>query len=410
MATPGSPERRLSKLIGAGNNTNTRSPAKNTALRTTSRSTAARRATASQAPTVKSIPIPHIQNASVKAMTSSSLARCFGIVYVDGTSLVWQAPEDTQEIIGKEFFHENRHRGPANACCFSPNGLKFVTAGADKRVVMSDTLTHQKNKVVLTGHERSVLGVAYASDGKLLASVSNDGFCFTWDPKATEKPALRIRAHKGAARLVYFSNDGTLLITSGSDNVVRIWSSEDGQRLRELRGHDEHITSCAFPPTGLLMATSSIDCTVRLWDAATGSSVGILQDHEKDCNKVVFSAGGRFMATCSADHSIILLDVREGRIKAIMKGHEGAVNDVCFSPDGSVVASCGDDQHIILWDTAGGNQLTRLSAHDAPVVAVAFSTDGTLIMSSDTKGVSHGWDLIPAFEHEDIDRSKCIVQ
>lgn len=81
-----------------------------------------------------------------------------------------------------------------------------------------------------------------------------------------------------------------------------------------------------------------------------------------------------------------------------------------YSPDGSVIASGGDDNSIMLWDASTGKLEAKMEGHRAAVISVRFSADGSMIMSADRNGVSHGWDLIPAFEQSGADRSKCVLQ
>jgi WD40 repeat protein len=75
---------------------------------------------------------------------------------------------------------------------------------------------------------------------------------------------------------VAFAADGkTLASASGPDaegrvqapGEVRLWDPVTGQVRATLRGHAEGVTSVAFATDGLLLATGSLDNSVKLWEA-----------------------------------------------------------------------------------------------------------------------------------------------
>ena len=99
----------------------------------------------------------------------------------------------------------------------------------------------------LKGHQGSVLSVAYAPDGKTLASCSRDKTIKMWDAR-TGQLLRTLTEHTGDLYSVAFSPRGDLLASGGLDKVIQLWHTQTGKVVRTLTGHDDIVRSIAFSP------------------------------------------------------------------------------------------------------------------------------------------------------------------
>jgi WD40 repeat protein len=78
------------------------------------------------------------------------------------------------------------------------------------------------------------------------------------------------KKHSAMVNAIAFSTDGKLMATGSDDRTAIIWEVGSGKVRRTLKGHDFTATSLAFSPGGDLLVVGSGNASVVLWDVATG--------------------------------------------------------------------------------------------------------------------------------------------
>ena len=75
---------------------------------------------------------------------------------------------------------------------------------------------------------------------------------------------------------VAFSPDGTKVISSSSDNTIRLWDVKTGKAIGESwQDYNDSIHSVAFSPDGTKVVTGDFyNSAVQLWDVEMGKAIG----------------------------------------------------------------------------------------------------------------------------------------
>jgi WD40 repeat protein len=324
--------------------------------------------------------------------------------------------------------------GPVLGVAFSPGSEVLATAGDDRLVRLWDLATNRVR--VLRGHSARVWSVAFAPDGKTLASAGGE-----WhDPEApqavkvwnasTGRELRSLHGHTALVFCVAFAPDGRTLASAGWDGTVRIWDPASGKEKARLDGHTAPVRFLAFSPDGKTLATGSFDETARLWDVASGKELLRLDTRPYKVNCVAFSPDGKTLATAenlpaekrdqvpelSGPGQVRLWDLRNrnqrGEQRALLRGPSGMILTVTFAPDGKTLVSAGGQWknfgEITVWDIpqgqgqgqGQGRERLTLLGHTEWVEAVAFAPDGrTLVTAGGTLGSPSEvklWDVNPS--------------
>jgi len=110
--------------------------------------------------------------------------------------------------------------------------------------------------------------------------------------------------HKQLLACVASPQDQVIASASLCNNTVKLWNSDSGTFLKELRGHDDYVYSCAFTPNGLNIISGSGDLTVKLWDV-----------HSAKCLKTFQAEDYVFTCTATCDGLGIIAGSMNGTLR-----------------------------------------------------------------------------------------------
>ena len=191
-----------------------------------------------------------------------------------------------------------------------------------------------------------------------------------WD-LATRREVLELKGHPSAVWWVWFSPDGSQLVSAGPD-AARIWDAATGQQtflLRYVEGVATGIfTTCvSLRSDGSRIAYACQDRTVRvvrISDAILGQQSLTLKGRTAPVSCVAFSPDGRRLATSGSaigkPGEVKVWDAATGRETLVLTGHTGPISSVVFSPDGKTLASSGSQSRkpgeVRVWDAASGRE------------------------------------------------------
>ena len=299
------------------------------------------------------------------------------------------------------------HEQVVRCLAFTPDGKSLVVGGGyplPRGEIKLWDLSTDTLRRSFRGDQNGIHAVAFAPDGRTLATGSFDQSLTLWDV-SSGRARVRMPLPLPRSFCTALAPDGKTLAVAGwgrEPGKVGLWPvaverehpfsaasgpfafSVDSQRLALWRlALDVGGSSAGLPDSQGVSLTDTLAQrpTVRIWEIPVGPETRTLSADANYVWALAFSPDGRTLASGGFDDTVRLWDVSSGQERATLYGHTDQVGAVAFAPDGQLLASGSHDGTVRLWDPTTGQELATLHGHRGTVTCVAFAPDGRSIAS-----------------------------
>jgi len=205
---------------------------------------------------------------------------------------------------------------------FARSGNQLVAGSDDGRLRIFDLASGTPREI--EAHRLNIWSLDVSARDGHLASGSFDHRIRLWD-MATATPLAASAAHDQAVVALAFAPDGRSLASGGDDAMLRLWNQELRPLWRRQAGH--HVYGVSFTPDGRWIVTGGRESsgfqalfrqllgirlgggngtTVRLWRAADGALVDAVGAQPADVFSLAISPDGKLLASGADDGSVAL--------------------------------------------------------------------------------------------------------
>jgi WD40 repeat protein len=205
---------------------------------------------------------------------------------------------------------------------------------------------------------------------------------------------FEMRAHDGHVRSVaYPAASSSMVASAGPEMRVRIWHPATGQLRRTIEGATWPVS---FSRYGDKIATGGPGHKVHLWDTETGELIGTVGQHRKPLTSIAISSDGAHLVTGSSDTLEQVWDLQSGELLRTLGGRVKPASPLVFAPDGTWLVApteAGSTLGACLWDIRSGRRIGSLRGHrGGPVHDVTVSWDGRYVATGGEDGTARIWD------------------
>ncbi|XP_058529013.1 apoptotic protease-activating factor 1 [Ochotona princeps] len=297
------------------------------------------------------------------------------------------------------------HTDAVYCACFSEDGQKIASCGADKTLQVFKAETGEK-LLEIKAHEDEVLCCAFSTDGKFIATCSVDRKVKIWN-SVTGELVRTYDEHSEQVNCCCFTNHSQylLLATGSNDFFLKLWDLNQNECRNTMFGHTNSVSHCRFSPDDKLLSSCSADGTLKLWDVKSANemkSINVKQffltseDPQDDMEVIVkccaWSAdGSRIMV--AAKNKIFFFDVRTSDLLAeIQTGRHSTIQYCDFSLHNHLAVVALSQYCVELWNTESCLKVADCRGHLSWVHGVTFSPDGSSFLTSSDDQTIRVWE------------------
>ncbi|PON73929.1 Guanine nucleotide-binding protein, beta subunit [Parasponia andersonii] len=225
-------------------------------------------------------------------------------------------------------------------------------------------------------------------NSNVVASAGLGGEVFIWDIEAALSPASRSEAMEEDSSNGINGSGHSLPITSlrtiNSNNNISVHSTQShGYVPIAAKGHKESVYALAMNDCGTILVSGGTEKVVRVWDPRSGSKTMKLRGHTDNIRALLLDSSGRFCLSGSSDSMIRLWDLGQQRCVHSYAVHTDSVWALASTPTFSHVFSGGRDLSLYLTDLATRESLL-LCTGEHPILQLALDDDSIWVATTDS--------------------------
>lgn len=275
----------------------------------------------------------------------------------------------------------------------NPNHLKGIFSGSmDGDIRLWDIAT-RRTVCKFPGHQGAVKGLAASTDGRILVSCGTDSIVRLWNVPSSstmesndssEKSVQPLEEYvwKNAFWAVDHQWDGDRFATAGAG--VQIWNHNKSAPEKTFEWGTDTVISVRFNPgEPNILATTASDRSIVLYDLRMSSEITKLIMRTRN-NSIAWNPMEPINFTAAnEDCNCYSYDARKlNEAKCVHKDHVSAVMDIDYSPTGREFVTGSYDRTVRIFPYNGGH--SREIYHTKRmqrVFCVKFSCDATYVIS-----------------------------
>ncbi|KAK9293069.1 hypothetical protein L1049_021053 [Liquidambar formosana] len=266
----------------------------------------------------------------------------------------------------------------------------LVSCSSDTTLKTWNCLSDGTCTRTLRQHSDYVTCLAAAEkNSNIVASGGLGGEVFVWDLEAALAPLSKSSdAMEDDCSNGINGSGNSLPITSlrtiSSSNSISLHTPQSqGYVPIAAKGHKESVYALAMNDSGTILVSGGTEKVVRIWDPRTGSKTMKLRGHTDNIRALLLDSTGRFCLSGSSDSMIRLWDLGQQRCMHSYAVHTDSVWALASTPTFSHVYSGGRDLSLYLTDLATRESIL-LCTKEHPILQLALHDDSIWVASTDS--------------------------
>ncbi|XP_057733258.1 uncharacterized protein LOC130948522 isoform X1 [Arachis stenosperma] len=168
---------------------------------------------------------------------------------------------------------------------------------------------------------------------------------------------IAAKGHKESVYALAMNEVGTLLVSGGTEKVVRLWDPRSGSKTLKLKGHTDNIRALLLDPTGSIhhgrfCISGSSDSMIRLWDLGQQRCIHSYAVHTDSVWALASTPSFSHVYSGGRDFSLYITDLQMRESVLLCTGKH-PILQLALHDDSIWVAST--DSSVHRWPAEGRN-------------------------------------------------------
>nr|XP_039271824.1 autophagy-related protein 16-1-like [Styela clava]XP_039271825.1 autophagy-related protein 16-1-like [Styela clava]XP_039271826.1 autophagy-related protein 16-1-like [Styela clava] len=274
------------------------------------------------------------------------------------------------------------HEGEVSSVKFSASGEILATGGSDK-VVRLWSVVGEKCMMehTLRGCNGGITNIDFDPQEQLLIACSSDYAVRLWT-MSIQRLKLTLTGHQGKVLSARYLGYGHRLVSGSNDRTVKVWDLKSGSCVKTYLAGSSCNDVVTTDQSGECVASGHFDRKLRFYDTRSGSSATSEMSLGGRITSLDTPLDKNYVVCCTKDHTLEIIDLRKRSVlHSLSHDYFKVATDYsrcAFSPSGEYVAVGSSDGTLLVWNASSGDLETTVHEHDDPVISCSWN-GGNLI-------------------------------
>jgi WD40 repeat protein len=239
------------------------------------------------------------------------------------------------------------HEKSVNSICLTSEGNRFITASSDQSLLLWGLGIGEPLEML----SPKGASVWLSESGRYLATL-NQPWVTVMDLR-TREVLDRFKPFPKRTSALVFHPEEKWLAVGGQGDAIKMFSVPGCEQVYEIsQAHQGFVLSLAFSPDGTCLASTGYEQKLILWKSEDWRRIGEIRLENQGVQLLAFSPEGNFLAVAS-DHRLTLVDMRQLKISEVIELDPKGVYCLAFSPDSRWLVCGSADKRLRIWKWRG---------------------------------------------------------
>lgn len=282
-----------------------------------------------------------------------------------------------------------------HCACVSDNGSLFAATLDSTRILVGST------KVGGPFRDIPIAGsipLGFDHGGAEFLALDPQGQILRWTAGAPGEAQVEGRLPLGSSVVMCgsMSGDHRRIVAADSGGNLQFWDLWTKKLLAAPSARHGYIWWAYLSPSGSVAVTSGDDQAIRVWAVDTGALLASWDERARPLNASI-SHDGQWLAVCCADGEMELRDLRTFRPVRRWQTDNPVLRSAAFSSDGSRLFCGGANGTVAVYDLGDWRQVgvlyasTQAARSNPMISSLAMSADSRTLIAYSEDGVVRFW-------------------
>ncbi|XP_074320865.1 uncharacterized protein LOC141657503 [Silene latifolia] len=177
-----------------------------------------------------------------------------------------------------------------------------------------------------------------------IRSINSSNNISSHSPPSHGYVPISAKGHKESVYALAMNDSGSILVSGGTEKVVRVWDPRSGSKTMKLRGHTDNVRALLLDSTGRYCISGSSDSMIRLWDLGQQRCVHSYAVHTDSVWALASTAAFTHVYSGGRDQSLYLTDLST-RESILICEEEHPILQVALNDESIWVATTDSSVH-----------------------------------------------------------------